>query len=584
MATHESSSGSGGSGTTIAIVGGAIAAYYFWPQISAALGIGTAAATVTTFDGVVLNSAALTAAGINPATVSGLTYAQLLAQYPGLATAVSEPSALTTANPAAPQLTNSSPVTPTTPGATSSNGVSTYNSGVDGSGPVSSSPPGVPAPTPAAPTNNCQDGYTLDANGVCTLYSDTILLSQINSIQYTGSEAIPAEQIQRIDPQILASYASYPGITPGSVLAYILGLGDTAANGAIVNGTDGNAYQMINGVFVRQGTSTNSTNPATPTAQGALPATNTAQAVQQAAAATAPVNPAAAIAAAAVAGAASGNPPTQKFSSCSTPLAPGYQWDGANSANLWASCTPAPAAAPSIAPGTSGAALVAACGLPADSTKWTTAQDLLWQQCYAASQQQTVAQAFPSGGSTLNGLHRLRGAVPITSATLQQASVDPMTAALVGRDPRALLTGQQWNYYYAQATGKLQPIQVHPPGFPHALMSAADYQLARAARGLPVGKSQQRATLGFIRTLGVPPYVPSLGTIHTPAAGAFPLGSITAGPDRRPFITPGNNPIYRVLNRGAVAQRKQLGVIHAGGGAHRWARSPFPRPATYRMP
>jgi hypothetical protein len=55
------------------------------------------------------------------------------------------------------------------------------------------------------------------------------------------------------------------------------------------------------------------------------------------------------------------------------------------------------------------------------------------------------------------------------------------------------------------------------------------------------------------------------------------LTGISAGPDRNPYIAKGNRTIYRVPGRGAV-----LGAIENGGGNHRWARSPFPRPAGWR--
>jgi hypothetical protein len=100
-------------------------------------------------------------------------------------------------------------------------------------------------------STTCQAGWSVDASGVCTQYTDQQLLAQINSIPWTGTNAIPAEQLQRIDPAILSTYTQYVGIVPGSVLAYMLGLGGSASNGTTLQGSDGYTYTAQNGVFVR---------------------------------------------------------------------------------------------------------------------------------------------------------------------------------------------------------------------------------------------------------------------------------------------------------------------------------------------
>lgn len=175
-------------------------------------------------------------------------------------------------------------------------------------------------------------------------------------------------------------------------------------------------------------------------------------------------------------------------------------------------------------------------------------------------------------GSTVNGLGRLGSvteALPITTAVLIMASADPKIAALVGRDQRAMLTAAQWNAYYTQATGVVQGIPLHPSDNRGALMSAEQYQARRKAAGLQVA-------------------APRLGLIRSARRGAFPLGAINT------WVPPGNRTIYQIPNRGATPAGKggsipprhftagALGLISDGGGNHRWARSPFPRPAWWR--
>lgn len=290
-----------------------------------------------------------------------------------------------------------------------------------------SCPPGVSPPAPAPPQNNCAPGYSIDANGVCTLYNDAQLLAGLNSIQWTGSTAVPTEQITRVDPQILAQYGSTTGVNPGTVLAYMLGLGAGSSNGTTETGSDGNLYTMTNGVYIRR-------------------------------------------------------------------------------------------------------------------------------------------------SSTLQGIRGVRlgaisQALPVTNSILVEASHNPDTAAIVGNDPRALLTVPQWNYFYAQASGVLQAQPQHPAGDPGARVNAATYHQIRQDAGLPV----------------------RLGTLRPSRAGMFPLGAIRPGPARVPYTFPGNRTIYRVPGRGSVVAAAgstkrgvALGVITPGGGNHRWARSPFPRPADWR--
>jgi hypothetical protein len=167
---------------------------------------------------------------------------------------------------------------------------------------------------------------------------------------------------------------------------------------------------------------------------------------------------------------------------------------------------------------------------------------------------------FPAG-TRLKGLGAVAAALPITNATLIAASNDPTIAAMVGTDPRAMLTLPQWNYFYSQASGVLQVAPPWPEVDPNTLISAAQYQAWRKAAGLGVELQGK------------------LGTIRRSRPGMFPLGGISDGPMRQPFVQPGNTNLYRIPGRGVV----RLGVIQAGGGNHRWARSPFPRPADWRM-
>jgi hypothetical protein len=93
--------------------------------------------------------------------------------------------------------------------------------------------------------------YTVDAAGFSTEYTDAQLLDGLNTLAWAGLANIPAEQIARIDPAILSRYAATTSIQPGSVLAYLLGVGGLAPQGTTMQGTDGHSYQMSNGMYTR---------------------------------------------------------------------------------------------------------------------------------------------------------------------------------------------------------------------------------------------------------------------------------------------------------------------------------------------
>jgi hypothetical protein len=169
-------------------------------------------------------------------------------------------------------------------------------------------------------------------------------------------------------------------------------------------------------------------------------------------------------------------------------------------------------------------------------------------------------------GTRMGSLGSLTAALMITPNILVKASADPDTAKMVGRDDRAMLTAAQWNGYYTQATGMPQGIPLHPADMRGALMSAEQYQARRRAAGLMI--------------------MSNLGTLRPARRGAFPLGGLGI---INQWVPPGNRTIYQVPGRGAVPSvrgkippRGKMGVIDNGGGNHRWARSPFPRPAWWR--
>lgn len=350
-------------------------------------------------------------------------------------------------NPLAPTTsTANQPISAAIPGATAlgTEGCYQYVNGTDGST-VINCPPGVNPPTAAAPANNCTAGFTLDAAGVCTMYPDAVLLAQLNTIPWTGFSNIPEEQIQRIDPQILSMYSTTTGITAGTVLAYILGLGANPTDGTVINGSDGNVYKALGGVFYRQGTSTLTTMPA-------------------------------------------------------------------------------------------GLATTALNGVG---------------RMGRVGRLGTVAD--------------IASALPITNATLISASCNPAIAALVGRNPQAMLTASQWNAYYTQCTGIVQGIPLHDSDMIGALMSAEQYQARRAAAGLQTTSN--------------------LGTLRPARRGAFPLGGLGL---INQWVPPTNRTIFQVPGRGAVPAGRggriprRMGLISDGGGNHRSARSPFPRASWWR--
>ena len=165
----------------------------------------------------------------------------------------------------------------------------------------------------------------------------------------------------------------------------------------------------------------------------------------------------------------------------------------------------------------------------------------------------------------MGALSALAQALPITRATLIMASSNPAIAQLVGRDQRAMLTAAQWNALYTQATGIVQGINLAPGGMHGTLMSAEQYQARRAAAGLETTSN-----------------LSGLGTLRPARRGAFPLGHINQ------WVPPGNRTIFQIPGRGAVPAGRggrvpaRMGLIADGGGNHRWARSPFPRPSWWR--
>lgn len=219
-----------------------------------------------------------------------------------------------------------------------------------------------------------------------------------------------------------------------------------------------------------------------------------------------------------------------------------------------------------------GTALSHVMGLPPqpqDGTMWQGNDSMIYKALGGVYYRQgTATHQTLSGKLRGLGAAPVSAALPITNAVLVMASADPSIAALVGRDQRAMLTAAQWNAYYTQATGVVQGIHLHPGDMQGALMSAAQYQARRRAAGL------QTTT--------------NLGTLRPARRGAFPLGFAHMGLINQ-WVPPGNRTIFQIPGRGAVPAGRggrvpapRMGLISDGGGDHRWARSPFPRPVWWR--
>ena len=107
---------------------------------------------------------------------------------------------------------------------------------------------------PSAGTPSCTSGYTADSSGTCTQYPDSTLVAGANSIVWSGTTAIPAEQVARIDSQILNKYMGSGGaavpVNPGTLLAYMLGLGGSGSQGQTSSGSDGNTYTYSGGQWL----------------------------------------------------------------------------------------------------------------------------------------------------------------------------------------------------------------------------------------------------------------------------------------------------------------------------------------------
>src|ERR1700723_3860172 len=115
------------------------------------------------------------------------------ADYPSIFGPLATATGATGNDPTAPTLsTANQPITINTPGAVpiGTQGCFTYPTGTNGSM-VMNCPPGVNPPTPATPANACAQGYTQDAAGICTLYPDSVLLANLNTIPWTGLSDIP---------------------------------------------------------------------------------------------------------------------------------------------------------------------------------------------------------------------------------------------------------------------------------------------------------------------------------------------------------------------------------------------------------
>ena len=76
-------------------------------------------------------------------------------------------------------------------------------------------------------------------------YKDNDLVARINAIHWTGLNDIPDEQLKRIDGKVRIGYTKLGPVLPGSVLAYMLGLGDRTIPGEIQFGNDGLKYKTV---------------------------------------------------------------------------------------------------------------------------------------------------------------------------------------------------------------------------------------------------------------------------------------------------------------------------------------------------
>lgn len=87
-------------------------------------------------------------------------------------------------------------------------------------------------------------GYLASLAGPSTKYTDAQLIAGANSIAYDPT-TIGGAQLTRIQPSVSIPSA----VAPGSVLAYMLGLGGGQPAGTVEAGADGKQYQMQNGAW-----------------------------------------------------------------------------------------------------------------------------------------------------------------------------------------------------------------------------------------------------------------------------------------------------------------------------------------------
>ena len=82
--------------------------------------------------------------------------------------------------------------------------------------------------------------------------SDTVLIREVNTKHWPGLQVISSTQLERINPVIRTTYRNLGPVLPGSVLAYMLGLGDRIIPGEVQFGTDGLKYRTVNRMYVRE--------------------------------------------------------------------------------------------------------------------------------------------------------------------------------------------------------------------------------------------------------------------------------------------------------------------------------------------